>query len=219
VGAPPGYVGYDEGGQLTEAVRRKPYSVVLLDEIEKAHPDTFNILLQVLEDGRLTDNKGRVANFRNTIIVMTSNLGSDIIRNNFEEYSDERSDEIIEKTRSQVFAILKQSVRPEFLNRIDEVVMFRPLTKDNISGIIKIQLRLLEEMLAKQELSLEVTPAAMDYLRETGFDIQYGARPLKRAIRKRVVDPISVAILEERIAPSSTVVVDVENGNTVVRNR
>ena len=219
VGAPPGYVGYDEGGQLTEAVRRKPYSVVLLDEIEKAHPDTFNILLQVLEDGRLTDNKGRVANFRNTIIIMTSNLGSDIIRNNFEEYSDERSDEIIEKTRSQVFAILKQSVRPEFLNRIDEVVMFRPLTKDNISGIIKIQLRLLEEMLAKQELSLEVTPAAMDYLRETGFDIQYGARPLKRAIRKRVVDPISVAILEERIAPSSTVVVDVENGNTVVRNR
>jgi ATP-dependent Clp protease ATP-binding subunit ClpB len=219
VGAPPGYVGYDEGGQLTEAVRRKPYSVVLLDEIEKAHPDTFNILLQVLEDGRLTDNKGRVANFRNTIIIMTSNLGSDIIRNNFEEYSDERGDEIIEKTRSQVFAILKQSVRPEFLNRIDEVVMFRPLTKDNISGIIKIQLRLLEEMLAKQELSLEVTPAAMDYLRETGFDIQYGARPLKRAIRKRVVDPISVAILEERIAPSSTVVVDVENGNTVVRNR
>lgn len=219
VGAPPGYVGYDEGGQLTEAVRHKPYSVVLLDEIEKAHPDTFNILLQVLEDGRLTDNKGRVANFKNTIIIMTSNMGSDIIRNNFEEYTDERSEEIIETTRNQVFNVLKQSVSPEFLNRIDEVVMFRPLTKDNISGIIKIQLRLLEETLAKQELKLEVTPAALDYLRDTGFDIQYGARPLKRAIRKRVVDPISVAILEERIAPSSTVVVDVENGSTVIRNR
>lgn len=219
VGAPPGYIGYDEGGQLTEAVRHKPYSVVLLDEIEKAHPDTFNILLQVLEDGRLTDNKGRVANFKNTIIIMTSNLGSDIIRNNFEEYTEERSEEIIETTRNQVFTVLKQSVSPEFLNRIDEVVMFRPLTKDNISGIIKIQLRLLEETLAKQELKLEVTPAALDYLRETGFDIQFGARPLKRAIRKRVVDPISIAILEERIAPSSTVVVDVENGSTVIKNR
>ncbi len=217
IGAPPGYVGYDEGGQLTEAVRRKPYSVILLDEIEKAHADTFNILLQVLEDGRLTDNKGRVASFRNAIIIMTSNLGSDVIRNNFDNYTEENAAGIIEKTRNEVFEILKRSFRPEFLNRIDEVVMFRPLSRDDLEGIIKIQVSRLAKVLAKQDLKLEVTGKCLEYLRDTGYDIQYGARPLKRVLQRKVVDRISVAILEGKVQPGSTVIVDIENGDTTVR--
>jgi ATP-dependent Clp protease ATP-binding subunit ClpB len=204
VGAPPGYVGYEEGGQLTEAVRRKPYSVVLLDEIEKAHPDTFNILLQVLEDGRLTDNKGRTANFKNTIIIMTSNLGTDIIRDNFENITESNTEEIIEKTRQQVFALLKSSIRPEFLNRIDETIVFRPLSKDDIEGIIRIQLRLLEKVLAKQNISFEATEHCINFIKQEGFDPQFGARPLKRVIRKRIMDALSLAILEDKVAPART---------------
>ncbi|MBS0011731.1 MAG: ATP-dependent chaperone ClpB [Bacteroidales bacterium] len=200
VGAPPGYVGYDEGGQLTEAVRRKPYSVILLDEIEKAHPDTFNILLQVLEDGRLTDNKGRVANFKNTIVIMTSNLGSDLIRENFEDYTEENAEGIIEKSKNQVFEILKKSVRPEFLNRIDELIMFKPLTKEDIRGICEIQLRLLEKTLKKQGISIKITDKCMQYLQDKGFNIQFGARPLKRLIQKEVTDKISMAILKGEVS-------------------
>ena len=162
VGAPPGYVGYEEGGQLTEAVRRKPYSVVLLDEIEKAHPDVFNILLQVLEDGRLTDNKGRVANFRNSIIIMTSNLGSDIIRANFEKITEDNYEEIVNNTREAVFGLLKQNVRPEFLNRIDETILFRPLTRQDIRAIVDLQLQEITDKLAGQEITLSVTPEAKD---------------------------------------------------------
>ena len=208
VGAPPGYVGYEEGGQLTEAVRRKPYSVVLLDEIEKAHPDTFNILLQVLEDGRLTDNKGRTANFKNTIIIMTSNLGTDIIKDNFENITDSNTEEIIEKTRQQVFALLKSSIRPEFLNRIDDTIVFRPLSKDDIEGIIRIQLRLLQKMLAKQNISFEATEQCINYIKQEGFDPQFGARPLKRVIRKRIMDALSLAILEDKVRPGQDIIID-----------
>ncbi|MDT8401109.1 MAG: AAA family ATPase [Bacteroidales bacterium] len=218
VGAPPGYVGYDEGGQLTEAVRRKPYSVILLDEIEKAHPDTFNILLQVLEDGRLTDNKGRVANFKNTIVIMTSNLGSDLIRENFEDYSEANAGQIIEKTKNQVFEILKKSVRPEFLNRIDELIMFKPLTKENIRGIIDIQLRGLRKTLSKQDISFAITDSCIDYLQDKGFSIQFGARPLKRLIQKEITDKISLAILKGEIEQGSAdIVLDSDGKETFIR--
>jgi ATP-dependent Clp protease ATP-binding subunit ClpB len=208
VGAPPGYVGYDEGGQLTEAVRRKPYSVILLDEIEKAHPDTFNILLQVLEDGRLTDNKGRVANFKNTIIIMTSNLGSEIIRNNFEKIEKSKLEKAIEKTREQVFELLKHGVRPEFLNRIDELVMFRPLTLDHMEGIIRLQFNRLSKVLEKQGISFEVTERCVDYLKKEGFDLQFGARPLKRLMQKKILDGLSMAILEEKVQPGMHIEID-----------
>lgn len=217
VGAPPGYVGYDEGGQLTEAVRRKPYSVVLLDEIEKAHPDTFNILLQVLEDGRLTDNKGRMANFKNTIVIMTSNMGSDIIRDNFEGATEKNIDEIDEKTRIQVFDRLKSSIRPEFLNRIDEVIMFRPLTRENLEGIIKIQFRNFAKILAKQNITFYLTKSCLSYLKEEGFDMQFGARPLKRVIQRKILDEMSVAMLENRIAPDMHIVIDVKDKKVVFR--
>jgi ATP-dependent Clp protease ATP-binding subunit ClpB len=217
VGAPPGYVGYDEGGQLTEAVRRKPWSVILLDEIEKAHPDTFNILLQVLEDGRLTDNKGRVANFKNTIVIMTSNLGSDIIQENFSQVKDDQLEEVIEKTKNQVFELLRRSVRPEFLNRIDEMVMFRPLTIDHIEGIIHIQLDLLRKILSKQDITFEVTEQCIDFLKREGFDLQFGARPLKRLIQKKILDGFSVALLEEKITPGMNVEIDAEGQNIVFR--
>ena len=217
VGAPPGYVGYDEGGQLTEAVRRKPYSVVLLDEIEKAHPDVFNILLQVLEDGRLTDNKGRVANFKNTIVIMTSNIGSDVIRENFEKMTDKNKEETIEKTQNLVFEILKQSVRPEFLNRIDEVIMFRPLSRKDIRQIVELQLNQVRTILKKQEIDLEFTPHAMDWLADEGFHPEFGARPLKRVIQKRVLNEISKQILVNKIHPSSKVVLDVFDGKVVLR--
>ena len=215
VGAPPGYIGYDEGGQLTEAVRRKPYSVILLDEIEKAHPDTFNILLQVLEDGRLTDNKGRTANFKNTIIIMTSNLGSDLIQENFNQVKEEQLEEVIEKTRNQVFEILKRSVRPEFLNRIDELVMFRPLTAEHIEGIIHIQLGLLQKVLEKQGISFHVSDQCIEYLKREGFDLQFGARPLKRLIQKKILDGFSMAILEGKVKHGMKVEIDVDGQQVV----
>lgn len=217
VGAPPGYVGYDEGGQLTEAVRRKPYSVVLLDEIEKAHPDVFNILLQVLEDGRLTDNKGRIANFKNTIIIMTSNIGSNVIRDNFEKMTEENKEETIERTQNMVFEILKQSVRPEFLNRIDEVVMFRPLSRKDIRHITELQLNGIRELMQKQGIELEFTKQAMDWLAEEGFHPEFGARPLKRVIQKRVLNKLSDEILLGKIHQNSKMVLDVFDGTVVFR--
>jgi ATP-dependent Clp protease ATP-binding subunit ClpB len=217
VGAPPGYVGYDEGGQLTEAVRRKPYSVVLLDEIEKAHPDVFNVLLQVLEDGRLTDNKGRVANFKNTIVIMTSNIGSDVIREKFENMKEGILEETIDKTRELVFEILKQSVRPEFLNRIDEIIMFKPLSRKDIRGIVDIQLRELQEVLEKQDIRLTATPEALDWLAEEGFHPEFGARPLKRVIKKKVLHELSKQILTAQVAPKSEVLFDVFDGMVVFR--
>jgi len=217
VGAPPGYVGYDEGGQLTEAVRRKPYSVVLLDEIEKAHPDVFNILLQVLEDGRLTDNKGRVANFRNSIIIMTSNMGSDIIRSNFEKITDDNYEEIVDKTREAVFGLLKQNVRPEFLNRIDETILFRPLTRRNIRSIVDIQLQEVIDKLAEQEITLTVTSEAKDWLADEGYNPEFGARPLKRVIQKKVLNELSKQMLLGKIPAGSQIVLDVFDGVVVFR--
>ncbi len=218
VGAPPGYVGYDEGGQLTEAVRRKPYSVILLDEIEKAHPDVFNILLQVLDDGRLTDNKGRVVNFKNTIIIMTSNMGSHIIQDNFEKVSETNREELVEKTKIEVMSLLKQNIRPEFLNRIDEVIMFQPLMKKEIRGIIRIQLQQLKGMIAQSGIELRFTDYTIDYLAENGFDPQFGARPLKRLIQKQVVNPLSKRLLAGDIDKSRPVIVDVFDGVVVFRN-
>ena len=218
VGAPPGYVGYDEGGQLTEAVRRKPYSVVLLDEIEKAHPDVYNILLQVLDDGRLTDNKGRVVNFKNTIIIMTSNMGSQIIQDNFENVTEINKDEIVEKTKAEVIEVLKQTIRPEFLNRIDEVIMFQPLMKKEIKGIITIQLNQLKKLVSKNGIDLQFTDYALDYLAENGYDPQFGARPLKRLIQKQVVNALSKKILGGDIDRTVPVMVDVFDGVVVFRN-
>jgi ATP-dependent Clp protease ATP-binding subunit ClpB len=218
VGAPPGYVGYDEGGQLTEAVRRKPYSVILFDEIEKAHPDVFNILLQVLDDGRLTDNKGRVVNFKNTIIIMTSNMGSDIIQENFETVDEKNIDQVVEKTRNEVINLLKQSIRPEFLNRIDEIIMFRPLMKTEIRGIIKIQLGELKKLVAQSGIQLEFSDYLIDYLAENGFDPQFGARPLKRLIQKELVNKLSKKILAGDVDKTRPVLVDAFDGNVVFRN-
>jgi ATP-dependent Clp protease ATP-binding subunit ClpB len=212
VGAPPGYVGYDEGGQLTEAVRRKPYSVILLDEIEKAHPDTFNILLQVLEDGRLTDNKGRLANFKNTIIIMTSNMGSEIIRENFGNLDETNIEGVIESTKNQVFELLKRSMRPEFLNRIDELVMFKPLTRDNLEGILRIQIQNLDTQLSRQNISIELSEQSIDLLIREGFDMQYGARPLKRVLQKKILDALSISILEGKVTAGMKLMVDVEDG-------
>ena len=218
IGAPPGYVGYDEGGQLTEAVRRKPYSVILLDEIEKAHPDVFNVLLQVLDDGRLTDNKGRVVNFKNTIIIMTSNMGSQIIQDNFENVTEKNRDEVVEMTKLEVINLLKQTIRPEFFNRIDEVIMFQPLLKSEIKGIIKIQLAELSSLVAKNGITLAFSDYAVDYLAENGFDPQYGARPLKRLIQKQIVNQLSKKILAGSIDKNHPVLVDVFDGTVVFRN-
>jgi ATP-dependent Clp protease ATP-binding subunit ClpB len=218
VGAPPGYVGYDEGGQLTEAVRRKPYSVILFDEIEKAHPDVFNILLQVLDDGRLTDNKGRVVNFKNTIIVMTSNMGSAIIQENFETVDEKNIDHVVEKTRDEVINLLKQTIRPEFLNRIDEIIMFRPLLKDEIRGIVRIQLGQLKNLVAQSGIQLEFSDYLIDYLSDNGFDPQYGARPLKRLIQKELVNKLSKKILAGDVDKTRPVLVDAFDGNVVFRN-
>ena len=199
VGAPPGYVGYDEGGQLTEAVRRKPYSVVLFDEIEKAHPDVFNILLQVLDDGRLTDNKGRMVNFKNTIIIMTSNMGSSVIRDNFAKMTDENKFETIEKTKDEVLEMLKQTIRPEFLNRIDEIIMFTPLNKNEINEIVGLQLNSVKKMLATNGIELEITPKALEYLAEEGYDPEFGARPVKRVIHRQVLNRLSKDILGQKV--------------------
>ncbi len=218
VGAPPGYVGYDEGGQLTEAIRRKPYSVVLLDEIEKAHPDVFNILLQVLDDGRLTDNKGRVVNFKNSIIIMTSNMGSHIIQDNFETVTEKNKEEVVENTKAQVMVLLKQAIRPELLNRIDEIIMFQPLMKNEIKGIIQIQLDALKKLVAQNGIQLMFSDYALDYLAEFGYDPQFGARPLKRLIQKQVVNQLSKRILAADIDKTKPVLVDVFDGDVVFRN-
>jgi ATP-dependent Clp protease ATP-binding subunit ClpB len=218
VGAPPGYVGYDEGGQLTEAVRRKPYSVILLDEIEKAHPDTFNILLQVLDEGRLTDNKGRLADFKNTIIIMTSNMGSEIIQEKFENLkgSVEAATEI---AKIEVLGLLKQMVRPEFINRIDEIVMFTPLTAKNIAQIVGLQLKSVTKMLAQQGITMDATPEAIEYLSEKGYDPQFGARPVKRVIQRDVLNQLSKEILAGRVKPDSIILLDSFDGELVFRNQ
>ena len=220
VGAPPGYVGYDEGGQLTEAVRRKPYSVVLLDEIEKAHPDVFNILLQVLDDGRLTDNKGRTVDFRNTIIIMTSNMGSQLIQENFAAaFNGEKlPDDTVERTRLAVIDLLKQQLKPEFLNRIDEIVMFEPLTRKDIEKIVDIQLGIVRRMLAENGLELNYTPAARAWIAEAGYDPMYGARPVKRTIQREVVNDLSKRILAGEVDRSRPISIDVEGGRLLFRN-
>ena len=217
VGAPPGYIGYDEGGQLTEAVRRKPYSVVLLDEIEKAHPDTFNILLQVLDEGHLTDNKGRVADFKNTIIIMTSNMGSNIIQERFEATKD--IDSAIETAKLDVLSLLKQSVRPEFLNRIDDIIMFTPLTRENILDIVRLQLKGLTKMLAKQSITFDATQEATNYLADKGYNPEYGARPVKRVIQKEVLNALSKEILSGNVTTDSVILLDAFDDNLVFRNQ
>jgi ATP-dependent Clp protease ATP-binding subunit ClpB len=219
IGAPPGYVGYDEGGQLTEAVRRRPYSVVLLDEIEKAHPDVFNILLQVLDDGRLTDNKGRTANFRNTIIIMTSNLGSDVIREQFENLTELNKEEVVAKAKNQVFEILKRSIRPEFLNRIDEVIMFEPLSRENVREIVGLQMKHITAQLAEMGIDLQVEEAALDWLAQLGYDPQFGARPLKRVLQKRVVNELSKRILAGEVHKDSKIVLAAEGTELLFRNQ
>ena len=218
VGAPPGYVGYDEGGQLTEAVRRKPYSVILLDEIEKAHPDTFNILLQVLDEGRLTDNKGRLADFKNTIIIMTSNMGSRIIQDKFDNLKGSL-EATTEAAKVEVLGLLKQTVRPEFINRIDEIVMFTPLTNANIAQIVGLQLKSVKKMLALQGITLDATPEAIDYLSEKGYDPQFGARPVKRVIQRDVLNQLSKEILSGTITTDSIVLIDAFDGKLVFRNQ
>jgi len=218
VGAPPGYVGYDEGGQLTEAVRRKPYSVILLDEIEKAHPDTFNILLQVLDEGRLTDNKGRTADFKNTIIIMTSNMGSSIIQEKFENMKGD-IETAMESAKTEVLGLLKQTVRPEFINRIDEIVMFTPLSNENITEIVSLQLKSVVKMLAKQNITLDATPEAIQYLAQKGYDPQFGARPVKRVIQREVLNQLSKEILAGKITTDSIILLDSFDGKLVFRNQ
>ncbi len=210
VGAPPGYVGYDEGGQLTEAVRRKPYSVVLFDEIEKALPDVFNILLQVLDDGRLTDNKGRLVNFKNTIIIMTSNMGSSVIRDNFAKMTPENHDETVERTKGEVIEMLKQTIRPEFLNRIDEIIMFTPLNEREIEEIVGLQINSIKKMLARNGVTLEITPEALHYLAQEGYDPEFGARPVKRAIHRLVLNQLSKDILAQKVDKDRPIVIDTE---------
>ena len=213
IGAPPGYVGYEEGGQLTEAVRRKPYSVVLFDEIEKAHPDVFNILLQVLDDGRVTDSQGRTVDFKNTVLILTSNLGSSYIL----EGIDEKTGEISQDAKDKVNALLKQSFRPEFLNRLDEIVFYKPLTKANVTGIIDILLRSLSERMADRRLSLVVTDKAKSFIVDHGYDPVYGARPLKRYIQSKVETLLARVMLSGELKPNSTLITDAENGELSVR--
>ncbi len=218
VGAPPGYVGYDEGGQLTEAVRRKPYQVVLFDEIEKAHPDVFNVLLQVLDDGRLTDNKGRLVNFKNTIIIMTSNMGSQLIRENFATMTDDNREEVIERTKNSVLELLKQTIRPEFLNRIDETIMFTPLNESEIEQIVKLQIDSVKKMLAANGIMLEVTPAALHYISEEGYDPEFGARPVKRVIHRLILNQLSKDILAQKIDRERPIVIDCISGQLTFTN-
>ncbi len=218
VGAPPGYVGYDEGGQLTEAVRRKPYSVVLFDEIEKAHPDVFNVLLQVLDDGRLTDNKGRLVNFKNTIIIMTSNMGSSLIRENFAKMTSANRDETIENTKNSVLEMLKQTIRPEFINRIDEIIMFTPLNKKEIEEIVKLQIDGIKRMLHANGITLDVTQAALHYLSEEGYDPEFGARPVKRVIHRLVLNQLSKDILAQTVDKARPIIIDMQNDSLVFKN-
>ncbi len=218
IGAPPGYVGYDEGGQLTEAIRRKPYSVVLFDEIEKAHPDVFNILLHVLDDGRLTDNKGRVVNFKNSIIIMTSNMGSSLIRESFEKITPDNREKVIDETRIQVLELLKKSIRPEFLNRIDEIIMFTPLNEEEIRKIVTLQLNSVKKMLANNGVALNFTDAAVDFISDAGYDSQFGARPVKRAIQKYVLNELSKEILGMKIDKNRPIIIDREGDGLVFKN-
>jgi ATP-dependent Clp protease ATP-binding subunit ClpB len=219
IGAPPGYVGYDEGGQLTEAVRRKPYSVILLDEIEKAHPDVFNILLQVLDDGRLTDNKGRVANFKNTIIIMTTNIGSQLIQESFERMTPENQDQVMEETKIQTFEMLKKSVRPEFLNRVDETIMFKPLSKADLRKIVDIQFRIVQQRLRENNsIELEASDDVLTYLGDIGFDPQFGARPLKRVLQRNVLNELSKEIISGRIKPDSVVALTLDDNKQIEFN-
>jgi ATP-dependent Clp protease ATP-binding subunit ClpB len=216
VGAPPGYVGYDEGGQLTEAVRQRPYSLVLLDEIEKAHPDTFNILLQVLDEGRLTDNKGRVADFKNTIIIMTSNIGSSIIEDKFTAIPDVNN--ATEAAKAEVLGLLKQTVRPEFINRIDDIVLFTPLGQSEIQKIVSLQLNWVKKLVGEQNITLDATQEAIELLSEKGFDPQFGARPVKRVIQKLVLNQLSKEILSGKVTTNSTILLDAFNEELVFRN-
>lgn len=216
IGAPPGYVGYDEGGQLTEAVRRRPYSVILLDEIEKAHPDVFNILLQVLDDGRLTDNKGRVASFKNTIIIMTSNIGAHVIQENFEGLNDANRDDVFAKTKNEVFELLKKTIRPEFLNRIDEVIMFSPLTRSEIEKIVRIQFNNAVDMLAKNDIRLSITDKAIEWVAQLGYDPQFGARPLKRVLQKKILNELSKQILAGAINKEDVILIDLDKKKNFV---
>ncbi len=218
VGAPPGYVGYDEGGQLTEAVRRKPYSVILLDEIEKAHPDTFNILLQVLDEGRLTDNKGRVADFRNTIVIMTSNMGAHIIQSKFENIDMGNRTKVVEETKTEVVSLLKQTIRPEFLNRIDEIVMFTPLNIDEVKNIVEIQVNNLKNMLLKKGITLNVTNEAINHIANLGFEPQFGARPIKRVIQREVLNQLSKKILSGEVLPNSNITIGLDNNKLTFKN-
>ena len=218
IGAPPGYVGYDEGGQLTEAIRRKPYSVVLFDEIEKAHPDVFNILLQVLDDGRLTDNKGRVVNFKNTIIIMTSNMGSSLIRENFEKMTPETHDKVVDETKVQVLELLKKTIRPEFLNRIDDIIMFTPLNEEEIRKIVTVQLNSVKKMLAQNGIALEFTDAALAFISDKGFDPQFGARPVKRVIQKYVLNELSKELLGGKINKDRPITIDSNGAGLVFKN-
>lgn len=218
IGAPPGYVGYDEGGQLTEAVRRKPYSVVLFDEIEKAHPDVFNILLQVLDDGRLTDNKGRTVNFKNTIIIMTSNLGSQYIQSEFENMTEANRDEVTERTKKTVMEMLKKTIRPEFLNRIDETIMFLPLTKEEITDVVRLQIGVVQKMLAEQDIRLEMTQEGVSFLAGVGFDPEFGARPVKRAIQRYVLNDLSKRLLAGEVNREKPIVIDSNGEELILRN-
>jgi ATP-dependent Clp protease ATP-binding subunit ClpB len=218
VGAPPGYVGYDEGGQLTEKVRRKPYSVVLFDEMEKAHPDVFNILLQVLDDGRLTDNKGRTADFRNTIIIMTSNIGSMLIQDKLKSINSTNREKVLDLTREEVFDLLKKSIRPEFLNRIDEVIMFTPLTEKEIAEIVRLQLKKIEEMLIANDIHLDVTNEAIQLIAAEGYDPQYGARPLKRVLQREVLNKLSKMILADEIRKDKKIVISVKDSKLEFSN-
>ncbi len=215
IGAPPGYVGYDESGQLTEAIRRKPYAVVLLDEIEKAHPDVFNILLQVLDDGRLTDNKGRTADFRNTIVIMTSNIGSHIIQERIARVNNDNKEEIFEKTRVEIFELLKKTIRPEFLNRIDEIIMFTPLSKEEIHDIVRIQFEQVSKMLLKNDIHVDISDAALDHIANAGFDPQFGARPIKRVLQREVLNELSKMIISEKVDPKSKILIDVKDKELV----
>ena len=217
IGAPPGYVGYDEGGQLTEAIRRKPYSVVLFDEIEKAHPDVFNVLLQVLDDGRLTDNKGRVVNFKNTIIIMTSNMGSDLIREKFAHVAEGKMQQTIDETRELVLDLLKRTIRPEFLNRIDETIVFTPLTKSDIERIVRLQLDTTAHVLASNGIELHYTDAAVSWIAEAGYDPEFGARPVRRVIQHSVLNELSKSILSGSVDRSSVITLDVEDGKLLFR--
>ena len=219
IGAPPGYVGYDEGGQLTEAVRRKPYSVVLLDEIEKAHPDVFNILLQVLDDGRLTDNKGRVVDFKNTIIIMTSNIGAHIIQERLKGIDENNRDEVLDKTNHEVYEMLKQTIRPEFLNRIDEIIMFAPLKKSEIVDIVRLQFNGVKKMLENNGIAIEITDKAVEWLAEAGYDPQFGARPVKRVIQRTLLNDLSKQILAEEVSKDSRIMVDVKDDKIVFENK